>query len=369
MAAARSLAKQLVIQGVVQAPHLEAEVLPLPYLDELLDQEEPTPTESPFWRDDSAIYNADVTTLYASWPSPVVIISDGPYGVSGFPGDPPVPETLADWYDPHVKAWSESATPLTTLWFWNTEIGWANVHPVLVRHGWRYVNCHIWDKGLSHIAGNSNTRTLRKFPVVTEVCVQYVKEAQFEVKGQQLTMQEWLRYEWQRSGLPLYKANEACGVKNAATRKYLTKDHLWYYPPVEAFKRMASYANQHGDPRGRPYFSTDGIRPLTGDEWRRMRAKFCCDVGITNVWREPPVRGAERLKKKYKSVHLNQKPLKLIELTIRASSGEADVVWEPFGGLCTAAIAAHRLRRKSFSAEIISHFYELAVGRLANYDR
>lgn len=34
-------------------------------------------------------------------------------------------------------------------------------------------------------------------------------------------------HEWQRAGLPLYKANEACGVKNAATRKYLTQDWLW----------------------------------------------------------------------------------------------------------------------------------------------
>ena len=41
--------------------------------------------------------------LYASWQRPTCIISDGPYGVSGYPGDNHRAETLADWYEPHIK--------------------------------------------------------------------------------------------------------------------------------------------------------------------------------------------------------------------------------------------------------------------------
>ncbi len=44
------------------------------------------------------------------------------------------------------------------------------------------------------------------------------------------------------------------------------------------------------------------------------------------------------------------------------------MVWEPFGGLCTGAVAAHRLGRKSLSAEIDPEFYQLAVQRLQDYD-
>lgn len=321
-----------------------------------------------FRRDQSVIYNADVAELYPAWDSPVVIVCDGPYGISGFAGDPPVPEALPEWYEPHIKAWSQKATPLTTLWFWNTEVGWANVHPLLEKLGWKYVTCHIWDKGIGHVAGNSNTKTLRKFPVVTEMCVQYVRAAQFPVGDRNLSMQEWLRYEWQRSGLPLYKANEACGVKNAATRKYLTQDHVWYYPPPDAFERMATYANRHGNPSGRPFFSIDGTVPLTARQWADMRSKFACEAGVTNVWSEPQVRGSERVKRHQKSLHLNQKPLRLFELVVRVSSDEGDLVWEPFGGLCTGAIAAHRLGRTSVSAEIDPEFYELAVERLRHYD-
>ena len=320
-------------------------------------------------RNDVAIHFEDVERLYENWPEPICIVVDGPYGVSGFPGDSPTHEGLAEWYRSHISWWTERATPQTTLWFWNTEIGWATVHQVFVEHGWEYRCCHIWNKGPGHIAGNANSLTLRKFPVVTEVCVQYVKPARFVVDGIHLSMKNWLRHEWTRSKLPLNLANEACGVRNAATRKYLTRDHLWYYPPVGAFESMVRYVNEYGDASGRPYFSIDGNRPLTATKWATLRAKFNCEVGINNVWDEPPVRGPERVKgERLKALHLNQKPLRLIDLTIRASTDEGDTVWEPFGGLCPAAISAHRLGRRSVSAEINQEFFAAAVERLAAHD-
>ncbi len=325
-----------------------------------------------FVRDEVHIFFGDALNWYDQWPRPTVIISDGPYGVSGFPGDPPTPDALVDWYEPHIAAWSKAATPLTTLWFWNSEHGWANIHGLLQKYGWSFVNCHIWNKGIGHVAGNSNTKTLRQFPIVTEVCVQYVRKAEFRVGNLLMNMQEWLRYEWERSGLPLSKTNEATGTKSAATRKYLTKDHLWYYPPPEAFERLVSYANQHGDPSGRPYFSLDGKRPLTAREWAMMRAKFYCEPGITNVWDEPTVRGRERIKvpgRTNKALHANQKPLKLAERIIRVSSDPGDVVWAPFGGVGTEAVASHRLARIHYGAEINREYFEIAVERLKTDER
>lgn len=324
-------------------------------------------------RDDVSIHFDRAENLYGTWPEPTCIISDGPYGVNGFPGDERKPDSLAGWYEPHIQEWSRKSTPQTTLWFWNTEVGWATVHPLLVANGWEYRCCNLWDKGMSHVAGNANTQTLRKFPVVTEVCVHYVKAASFEVDGGKLTMQEWLRHEWSRTGLPFRLANEACGVLNAATRKYLTADHLWYYPPVEAFEKLAAYANRFGNEHGRPYFSIDGVRPVSGEVWARMRAKFTCEVGVTNVWREPQVSGAERIqgtrngmRYKFSSLHGSQKPLQFIELAIRTSTDEGDVVWEPFGGLCPGGVVSYHLRRRYFAAEIVPEFYLAAVERLAS---
>lgn len=313
----------------------------------------------------ATLHHGDFLEVSSQWPSPTVVIADGPYGIGSFPGDPPSHEYLPDWYRLHIERWSERAMPDTTLWFWNTEIGWASVHPILLENGWEYRSCHVWDKGIGHIAGNANTKTLRKFPVVTEICVQYVRKVALYANGVKMSLKEWVRSEWERCGLPLYKANTACGVKNAATRKYLTKCHLWYFPPPEALERLAQYANRHGRPEGRPYFSLDGVSPATAQEWSRMRAKFHCDVGITNVWREPSVRGEERLKDESKFIHMNQKPLRLVERTILASSDPSDVVWEPFGGLCSAAIASVNTGRKSYSAEIMDEYFEASRKRLA----
>ena len=231
----------------------------------LLTDSRPKAAAMPFRRGDAQLQLGDSLELAASWPAPTVIVSDGPYGLGSYPGDPTSSAELPDWYEPHVRLWAAKALPETTLWFWNSEIGWARVHPVLEQHGWQYRACHVWDKGTAHIAGNANTKTLRQFPIVTEVCVQYVRRVEVDSPDGPLSLKAWLRREWVRAGLPLYAANAACGVRNAATRKYLTQCDLWYFPPPDAFERMADHANRHGRPEGRPYYSLDGDRPLTGD--------------------------------------------------------------------------------------------------------
>ena len=316
------------------------------------------------WSDESvSVRLGDSLDLYGEWDTPTVIISDGGYGVLGFEGDTSDHLGLPDWYEPHIAAWSQYATPKTTLWFWNSEIGWAAVHPILESHGWRYVNANTWNKGKGHIAGNVNTRRIRRFPVVSEMCVQYV----YEAKVDDLLLKNWLLREWKRTGLPLRKANEACGVADAAVRKYLDQGHLWYYPPPEMFVRMQDYANRCGDPQGKPYFSIDGRRPGTAEQWAAMRAKFDCPHGFTNVWDRPALRGGERYKlngDSGKAVHLNQKPLDLISMLIEASSDEGDVVWEPFGGLFTACLAARLCDRRSFGGEIDPTYFYYGIKRL-----
>ena len=324
-------------------------------------------TNSKYTRGNISIYNGDALTLYKEWETPTMIMCDGPYGINGFgfKGDLLSPDGLAEWYEPHIKEWTEFSTPQTTLWFWCTEQGWASVHSTILKYGWEFKACHIWDKGMSHVAGNANTKTLSHLPIVSEVCVQYVKKPFFIVNDRTMTMKEWLRYEWGRTGLPFSKTNEACGVVDAATRKYFTKCHLWYMPPANAFGKISEYANTYGNEEGKPYFSLDGITPLTSEDWEKFKPKFYCPLGITNVWSIPQLRNKERVRGKgTKAFHLNQKPLQIIYNLIEMSTDEHDVIWEPFGGLCTTAIAARRLGRKCFCAEINKDIYDRAVGRI-----
>lgn len=314
----------------------------------------------------SKLFFGDSLKLYDEWESPTVIMVDGPYGVNGFPGDLKTSEGLGEWYEPHIIEWSKHSTPQTSLWFWNTELGWATVHPFLIKHGWEFKVCCVWDKGMSHVAGNVNTKTISKLPVVTEVCVHYVRKPEFYVNGQRMLMKDWLRYEWGRTGLPFKETNKACGVVDAATRKYFTKCHLWYMPPSEAFEKLVNHANTYGNKSGMPYFSIDGKNPISKEQWEKMRAKFYCPMGITNVWRCPQLSGDERLKKGTKAIHFNQKPLKLISEAIEMTSDIDDVIWDPFGGVFTTAVACNSLNRICYTAEINEEMYRIGVERVNN---
>jgi site-specific DNA-methyltransferase (adenine-specific) len=194
--------------------------------------------------------------------------------------------------------------------------------------------------------------------------VQYV----FEARVDGLLLKQWLKQEWVRTGLALRRANEACGVKDAAVRKYFDQGHLWYYPPPDIFAKLQEYANKNGEQEGRPYYSLDGKRPATADDWTRMRSKFNCPHGVTNIWDRPPLHSKERFKlngSSGRAIHLNQKPLDLVSRIIEASTDAGDVIWEPFGGLFTACIAAARLGRRAFGAEIEPTYFHFALQRLA----
>lgn len=316
------------------------------------------------------LYRGDALDAYSSWDTPDLIISDGAYGVGGFPGDPKTPKGLAEWYAPHIEAWSKRAKSPTSLWFWNTEVGWATVHPVLVANEWEYVQLITWDKGLAHIAGNVNGKTIRQCPVVTEVSALYRRKATITAKdGMTVTLQDWFRGEWKRAGLTQKQANEACGTKSAASRKYLTGDFQWYLPPPDMLEKMIAYANEHGDPAGRPYFSLDEMDSISSlSKWQTIRAKWNHENGITNVWSRNPLAGQERIRRdgNGKAVHLNQKPLDLMERQIRLASDAGDVIWEPFGGLASASVAAVRLGRQAFVAESNGAFADIAERRLAD---
>lgn len=337
----------------------------------------------------------DALAAYPTWPAPDVIVADGPYGLGGYFGDPESVDSLPQLYRPHVQAWTDAAHPGTALWFWNTELGWATVHPLLREFGWQYVQTVVWDKGIGHAAGNVNGQTIRRFPTVTEVAVLYARPFTMDPSGA-VSAQDWMRAEWRRTGLPFAKANEACGVANAASRKFLTGDHLWYCPPPEMMARLVAYANEYGDPAGRPYFALDGAGPVTEADWAEVRGDVAYSWpgrvqrrrypwrhvhGVTNVWQHPPLHSSERVRgggarsapragraTARSATHLNQKPLALMRRSLRAVTTPDAVVWEPFGGLASGSVAALGLGCRTYAAELNPAFAQLAVSRLSEQD-
>ena len=147
-------------------------------------------------------------------------------------------------------------------------------------------------------------------------------------------------------------------------------------------ERLAAYANAHGRPSGWPYYSLDGERPVTAKEWDALRYRWRHAHGLTNVWSRRPLHDTERLKGTLRraaprvynptassSAHLNQKPLEFMERLIAAVTEPGDVIWEPFGGLCSASLAAVTLGRRAYAAETDPAFADLAAARVAQETR
>lgn len=66
------------------------------------------------------------------------------------------------------------------------------------------------------------------------------------------------------------------------------------------------------------------------------------------------------------NIHDSQKPVKLMQTLIECSSNEGEVVFDPFMGSGTTAVAAIKSNRKFIGFELDGNYYEYAVKRIAN---
>ncbi len=81
---------------------------------------------------------------------------------------------------------------------------------------------------------------------------------------------------------------------------------------------------------------------------------------MRNLWEISPPQPREKVHGK----HPTQKPLKLLERILLASSRESDIILDPFNGSGTTAIAAARLNRRYLGIDISKEYLELTVKRL-----
>ncbi len=80
---------------------------------------------------------------------------------------------------------------------------------------------------------------------------------------------------------------------------------------------------------------------------------------VSSVWRIPAVPRREKLH----GYHPTQKPLRLVRRALLASTREGDLVFDPFTGSGTTAVAAKELNRAFVGAELEENFARLAARR------
>jgi site-specific DNA-methyltransferase (adenine-specific) len=81
---------------------------------------------------------------------------------------------------------------------------------------------------------------------------------------------------------------------------------------------------------------------------------------VSTVWRIPTVPNSE----KRLGYHPTQKPLRLVRRALVASTQEGDLVFDPFCGSGTTAVAAKELNRFFVGAELEREYCELAGRRV-----
>lgn len=197
-----------------------------------------------------ALHRGDAAAAYPDWPSPAAIISDGAYGIAGdTPGDTLDGPGLIGWYRDHIIAWSAAAHSDTTLWVWNTEIGFALVHSEFERLGWDYVQTIIWDKGTRGEVPWPGAA----FPVVTEICTLYrprldapAGSKPASTQARRLDVHD-LTNVW---SCPLLTDDERFSASPPGATDRLTHPHQ---KPVELMKRIIHAATRPGDVVWEPF--------------------------------------------------------------------------------------------------------------------
>lgn len=86
---------------------------------------------------------------------------------------------------------------------------------------------------------------------------------------------------------------------------------------------------------------------------------------VGSVWRIPP---PSRREKRH-GRHPTQKPLRLVRRALVACTGEGDLVFDPFSGSGTTAVAAKELNRSFVGAELEREYVELAARRIGATER
>ena len=136
-------------------------------------------------------------------------------------------------------------------------------------------------------------------------------------------------------------------------------DRIDYPASENTLKRWAKYADEEGFVSNKHFAGSNSTIIDTADEEKG----FYINQGIPrDVWYIPHLTGSSKEKTGYPT----QKPLALLHRIIKASSGEGDIVMDPFCGCATTCVAAQQLGRKWIGIDIEKQAAGILIERLSN---
>ena len=193
----------------------------------------------------------------------------------------------------------------------------------------------VINKGMKAVSGMA-TRKYKQFPNVTESIL-------FLIKDNKKFIKPFLKERQAALGLSAKEINERIGVKSNGGGMwsiYTGKNVCEQFPTRELWDRLAEILQFNI-----PYAS--------------IAQTFNPQMGYTDVWDDIDFREDDR-------VHPTQKPVRLIERLVKASTNPNDIILDPFIGSGTTAIACIKERRHFIGYELSKEYFDKAIKRIEN---
>ena len=196
----------------------------------------------------------------------------------------------------------------------------------------------IIDKGMRSLGGRA-TKGYKMFPNVTESLLFFIYDSKPFIK-------DFLKKRQQELKLTSLDINTRLGVKingGGVWSLYTGNNILAQVPTREMWDKL-----QEALEFKMPY--------------EEIGQTFNIEMGVTDVWRDIDFYEEDRH-------HPTQKPIKLIERIIKASTEEGMVVLDPFLGAGSTAIAAKNLNRHFIGIEMDKKYCDISQQRVSNAKR
>lgn len=192
----------------------------------------------------------------------------------------------------------------------------------------------IIDKGMRAVSGRA-TKTYKMFPNVTESVLFFIKDNKKFIKP-------FLKKQQEQLGLSAKDINEALGVKSNGGGMwsiYTGKNVCEQFPTKEIWEKLSNILKFN-----LPY--------------QKIAQTYNAQMGVTDVWTDIDFY-------KEKRYHPTQKPQKLINRLMLASSNEGDIVLDPFSGVGSTQLVAIKQHRHYMGFELDKKYFDIAQQRIA----
>ncbi len=192
----------------------------------------------------------------------------------------------------------------------------------------------IIDKGMRAVSGRA-TKTYKMFPNVTESVLFFIKDNKKFIKP-------FLKKQQEQLGLSAKDINEALGVKSNGGGMwsiYTGKNVCEQFPTKEIWEKLSNLLKFN-----LPY--------------QKIAQTYNAQMGVTDVWTDIDFY-------KEKRYHPTQKPQKLINRLMLASSNEGDIVLDPFSGVGSTQLVAIKQHRHYMGFELDKKYFDIAQQRIA----